>query len=83
MLGFPLADPIVGLLISIAIIFLLRGTVRSIGRRLMHGIEPELLDRTQTALEIHRASPRSRSYSCGGSGTASRVRQPSWSPAPR
>ena len=51
MLGFPLADPIVGLLISIAIIFLLWGTVRSIGRRLMDGIEPELLDRAQTALE--------------------------------
>lgn len=51
MLGFPLADPIVGLLISIAIIFLLWGTVRSIGRRLMDGIEPGLLDRAQTALE--------------------------------
>lgn len=51
MLGFPLADPIVGLLISIAIIFLLWGTVRSIGRRLMDGIEPELLDRAQAALE--------------------------------
>ena len=51
MLGFPLADPIVGLLISVAIIILLWGTVRSIGRRLMDGIEPELLDRAQTALE--------------------------------
>lgn len=51
MLGFPLADPIVGLLISVVIIILLWGTVRSIGRRLMDGIEPELLDRAQTALE--------------------------------
>jgi cation diffusion facilitator family transporter len=51
MLGFPLADPIVGLLISIAIIILLWGTVRSIGRRLMDGIEPALLDRAEHALE--------------------------------
>ncbi len=51
MLGFPLADPIVGLVISAAIIVLLWGTVRSIGRRLMDGIEPELVDRGQHALE--------------------------------
>jgi len=51
MLGFPLADPIVGLLISAAIIVLLWGTVRSIGRRLMDGIEPELLDSAQAALD--------------------------------
>lgn len=50
LLGFPLADPIVGLLIAAAIIVLLWGTVRSIGRRLMDGIEPELLDRALTAL---------------------------------
>ncbi|MBG6054083.1 cation diffusion facilitator family transporter [Salinibacterium sp. CAN_S4] len=51
MLGFPLADPIVGLLISAAIIILLWGTVRSIGRRLMDGIEPELLEKAEHALE--------------------------------
>ena len=51
MLGFPLADPIVGLLISAAILILLLGTVRSIGRRLMDGIEPELVDRARRALE--------------------------------
>ncbi|GAA3712499.1 cation diffusion facilitator family transporter [Zhihengliuella alba] len=50
MLGFPLADPIVGLLISAAIVVLLWGTVRSIGRRLMDGIEPELVDRARGAL---------------------------------
>ncbi len=50
MLGFPLADPIVGLLISVAIMALLWGTVRSIGRRLMDGIEPELLHRAEHAL---------------------------------
>lgn len=50
MLGFPLADPIVGLLISAAIIVLLWGTVRSIGRRLLDGIEPELVDQLEHAL---------------------------------
>ncbi|MFH5879242.1 cation diffusion facilitator family transporter [Arthrobacter sp. NA-172] len=52
LLGFPLADPLVGLLISATILVLLWGTVRSVGRRLMDGIEPELLDRAHTALEL-------------------------------
>lgn len=51
LLGFPLADPIVGLLISAMIAVLLVGTVRSVGRRLMDGIEPELVDRAEHALE--------------------------------
>jgi len=50
MLGFPLADPIVGILISIAIIVMLIGTIRSIGRRLMDGIEPDLLERAEHAI---------------------------------
>jgi cation diffusion facilitator family transporter len=58
LLGFPLADPIIGLLISATIFVLLIGTVRSIGRRLMDGIEPDLLGRVEHALEhvdgIHR-----------------------------
>ena len=58
MLGFPLADPIVGILISIAIIVLLIGTVRSIGRRLMDGIEPELLERAEHAI-LHVEGVRS------------------------
>lgn len=51
MLGFPLADPIVGLLISITIFVLLWGTIRSIGRRLLDGIEPDLVNRAEHALE--------------------------------
>ncbi|GAA2859688.1 Co/Zn/Cd cation transporter [Microbacterium arabinogalactanolyticum] len=51
LLGFPLADPIVGLIISVAIFVLLVGTVRSVGRRLLDGVEPELVDRAQHALE--------------------------------
>lgn len=44
-LGFPLADPIVGLLISAAIAVLLWGTARDIGRRLMDGVDPVLTAR--------------------------------------
>lgn len=50
MLGFPLADPIVGLLISATIIVLLWGTVRSIGARLMDAIEPDLVQQVEHAL---------------------------------
>jgi len=51
LLGFPLADPIVGLIISAAIFVLLIGTIRSVGRRLLDGVEPELVDRVAHALE--------------------------------
>ncbi|WP_416354625.1 cation diffusion facilitator family transporter [Curtobacterium sp. VKM Ac-1395] len=51
MLGFPLADPIIGLLISISIMLLLWGTVKSIGARLMDAIDPALLERAEHALE--------------------------------
>jgi cation diffusion facilitator family transporter len=48
--GFPLADPIVGLLISTAIIILLWGTARDIGRRLLDGVDPALVDRAEQAV---------------------------------
>ncbi|KQP74158.1 cobalt transporter [Microbacterium sp. Leaf288] len=51
LLGFPLADPVVGLLIAAAIFVLLIGTVRSVGRRLLDGVEPELVDRAEHAIE--------------------------------
>jgi cation diffusion facilitator family transporter len=50
LLGFPLADPIVGLVISGMIVVLLIGTIRSVGGRLMDSIEPELVDRAEHAL---------------------------------
>ena len=50
MLGFPLADPIVGLLITIAILTVLRGAARDIYRRLMDAVEPELVDATEQVL---------------------------------
>jgi cation diffusion facilitator family transporter len=57
MLGFPLADAIVGILISIAIFVLLIGTVRSVGRRLLDSIEPDLLDTAEHAL-LHASGVR-------------------------
>lgn len=50
MLGFPLADPIVGLVISAAIVVLLIGTVKSIGARLMDAVEPAKVDAVEHAL---------------------------------
>lgn len=48
--GFPLADPIVGIMISAVIVVLLIGTARDIGRRLLDGVDPELVRRSELAL---------------------------------
>jgi cation diffusion facilitator family transporter len=42
-LGYPLADPIVGLLISLAILRIVWASAKEIGLRMMDGIEPERL----------------------------------------
>lgn len=49
-LGYPLADPIVGLLISAAIVVLLWGTVRTIGERLLDAVDPKLVDKVEHVL---------------------------------
>ncbi|WP_420366893.1 cation diffusion facilitator family transporter [Curtobacterium sp. L3-7] len=51
LLGFLIADPIIGLLISVSIMVLLWGTVKSIGARLMDAIDPALLGKAEHALE--------------------------------
>lgn len=43
-LGFPLADPIVGIGITIAILFIVKDAARAVWQRLIDGIEPEILD---------------------------------------
>jgi cation diffusion facilitator family transporter len=48
--GFPLADPIGGLVISTAIFILLWGAARDIGRRLLDGVDPALVDRAERAV---------------------------------
>jgi cation diffusion facilitator family transporter len=50
LLGFPLADPIVGLLITVAILFVLRGAARDIYRRLMDAVDPELVNQAEAVL---------------------------------
>jgi cation diffusion facilitator family transporter len=59
-LGFPLADPIVGLLISVAIMVLLWGTVRDVGRRLMDGVDPAFSDRLADVVRRHSDGGTSR-----------------------
>lgn len=44
LLGFPMADPIVGLLITITILFIVKDTVRTMWHRLMDAVEPEVVD---------------------------------------
>ena len=52
--GFPLADPIVGLLITVAILLVLRGVATDIYRRLMDAVDPALTDE---AVESLRGTP--------------------------
>jgi cation diffusion facilitator family transporter len=49
-LGFPLADPIIGLVITVAILSVLRTAARDVFRRLMDGVDPEFIDTAETAL---------------------------------
>ena len=48
--GLPLADPVVGLAISVAIFVLLWRTARDIGRRLLDGVDPALVHRAEVLL---------------------------------
>ncbi|MPZ62528.1 MAG: cation diffusion facilitator family transporter [Propionibacteriales bacterium] len=48
--GFPLADPIVGLLITVAILVVLKGAATDIYRRLMDAVDPELMDVAESSL---------------------------------
>lgn len=49
-LGFPLADPIVGLLITAAILAVLRTAARDVFRRLHDGVDPAMVDAAEQAL---------------------------------
>ncbi len=42
-LGFPLADPLVGLMITVAILFVLKNAAVQIWRRLMDGVDPGII----------------------------------------
>ncbi|MGE0220420.1 cation diffusion facilitator family transporter [Mycolicibacterium sp.] len=49
-LGYPLADPIIGILITIAILVVLRSAVRDVFGRLLDGVDPDLVDAAEAAL---------------------------------
>ncbi|MEJ7652155.1 MAG: cation diffusion facilitator family transporter [Chloroflexia bacterium] len=42
--GYPLADPIIGLVITVAILFVVRDTARLMWGRLMDSVDPEIVD---------------------------------------
>src|SRR6185312_5063490 len=48
--GYPLADPIVGLLITVAILAVLRGAAQDIYRRMMDAVDPHLVDAAEASL---------------------------------
>lgn len=52
--GFPLADPIVGLIITAAILVVLKGAATEVFRRLLDGVEPALVDQADGVV---RATP--------------------------
>ncbi|MEV7028697.1 cation diffusion facilitator family transporter [Streptomyces sp. NPDC093272] len=49
-LGWQLADPLVGLVITAAIVLVLRDAAREVFRRVMDAVDPELTDRAERAL---------------------------------
>ncbi|MET7943893.1 cation diffusion facilitator family transporter [Streptomyces sp. NPDC005302] len=49
-LGWQLADPLLGLAITVAILVVLRDAAREVFRRVMDAVDPELVDRAERAL---------------------------------
>jgi divalent metal cation (Fe/Co/Zn/Cd) transporter len=49
-LGWKQADPIIGLVITIAILGVLRSAVRQVGARLMDAVDPDLVDQATVAV---------------------------------
>ncbi len=43
-MGFPLLDPLVGIGITVAILFIVKDAAKAVWHRLIDGIEPEILD---------------------------------------
>ena len=48
-IGFPQADPIIGLLITVAILWVLKGAAEQVFARLMDAVDPELTDAVERA----------------------------------
>jgi cation diffusion facilitator family transporter len=55
MLGFPISDPVIGLIISVVIIKILLESGKSVFRRLLDGVDPEVSDEIrQSAMSVDR-----------------------------
>ena len=52
--GWAWADPVVGLVITVAIVLVLRTAARDVFRRLMDGVEPELVEAAESTLAALR-----------------------------
>ena len=50
-LGYPLADPIVGLLITIAIVQIVWQSIKAVFTRMLDGVEPDVIDEIRHAAE--------------------------------
>lgn len=50
-LGYPRADPIVGLLITVAIVWVLKGAATQVFARLMDAVDPELTEAVERAAQ--------------------------------
>jgi cation diffusion facilitator family transporter len=53
--GYPILDPIIGVIIGIAILFITRDAIRAIWYRLMDAIEPEQLEQVERTVAEHDA----------------------------
>jgi divalent metal cation (Fe/Co/Zn/Cd) transporter len=57
-LGWTWADPAVGLLITVAILGVLRSAIRQVGARLMDAVEPKLVDQAAQGFQRDPADAR-------------------------
>src|SRR5215218_798261 len=78
-LGFPLADPLVGLGITAAILVVLRDAAREVYRRLMDAVDPELVDRVEAELAAAPGVLGLGRSGCAGSATLCGPSARSWS----
>ncbi len=52
-LGYPMIDPIVGLVITVMILFIVKNSAKEVFTRILDGIEPEIIDKiVQSAMDV-------------------------------
>ncbi len=52
-LGYPIVDPIVGIIIGLAIVMITRDAARSMWYRLMDAVDPKLIERAEAVIREH------------------------------